>query len=121
MNAQSICGKVGELCVVSNDLSPDIILITESWCNAEITNAFLDVPGYELKTDLRRDRSDTRLGVGGGLLVYGKPGVKILPDNDCSHEFNQYCRFDLTNRTDYMEEQYSGQEGQKFFGHMCRK
>ena len=29
------------------------------------------IPGYELQTDLRQDRSDTDRGRGGGLLVRG--------------------------------------------------
>ena len=56
---------------------------------------FLRIPGYELQTDLRRDREDTRNGIGGGLLVYTKAGVTIMPlDNPT--DFNQYCTFKVS-------------------------
>jgi hypothetical protein len=48
---------------------PDIVLVTESWCNNGITNAYLEIEGYEIQPDLRRDRVDTDQGRGGGLLV----------------------------------------------------
>ena len=50
----------------------------ESWCNSDISDAYLNIDGYELQLDLRMDRSDTAQGRGGGLLVYTKNGVKIL-------------------------------------------
>ena len=54
----------------------------------------MSIPGYELIDDLRRDRTDTHLGKGGGLLVYAKANVCILPcDSGC--DFNQYCRFEV--------------------------
>jgi hypothetical protein len=64
MNAQSVVNKVNELSVIAADLEPDLILITETWCNAEITDAYLNLPGYEVQQDLRRDRTDTRDGRG---------------------------------------------------------
>ena len=36
LNAQSIISKLNELQVVSKDLNPSIILVTESWCNNSI-------------------------------------------------------------------------------------
>jgi hypothetical protein len=41
-NAQSIINKVNELSVVVADLEPDLILVTETWCNDSITNAYRD-------------------------------------------------------------------------------
>jgi hypothetical protein len=38
----------------------DILLVTESWCNNGITNAYLEIEGYEI--DLRRNRVDTYQG-----------------------------------------------------------
>jgi hypothetical protein len=52
LNAQSIASKLDELTCTANDLQPDLIFITESWCNENVTNAFLAIPGYELATDL---------------------------------------------------------------------
>ena len=44
--------------------------------------------------ELRKDRCDTKNGVGGGLLVFVRLGVTILPHNDDSN-FNQFCKFEL--------------------------
>ena len=94
MNAQSIVKKIEELAVLANDTNPDLILITESWCHGEITNAYLTLPGYDLQTDLRLDREDTARGAGGGLLVYVKNGLTVLPDDKVSN-FCQHCNFKL--------------------------
>jgi hypothetical protein len=95
-NAQSVQGKLGELSAVAVDLAPDIILLTETWCNSTVNNAVLSIPGYNLATDLRQDRMDTVNGVGGGLLVYGKEGVEILPNDDFrDSSFNQFCYFKI--------------------------
>ncbi len=92
LNAQSIIGKIDELCFVASVKSPDLILVTESWCNQKVTNAFLSIPGYEVQPDLRRDRSDTVRGIGGGLLVYVRTGLTILPIDKCL-DMDQYCSF----------------------------
>ena len=42
------------------DVKPDLILITESWCNSETTDAFLTIPDYSMQ--LRKDREDTAQG-----------------------------------------------------------
>ena len=91
LNAQSIVKKIDELACVAGNLAPDIILITESWCNSDITDAFLSFDGYELQTELRLDRQDTTQGRGGGLLVYVRDGVKILAC-DRNINFHQYCK-----------------------------
>jgi hypothetical protein len=75
---------------------PDIILITETWCNEEIGNGELAIDGYQLETECRRDRTDTTNGIGGGLLTYTKTGLAIrtirkFDDN----KFNQFCAFKL--------------------------
>ena len=93
-NARSLPGKINELSVYATVAEPDIILICESWCNDKISNAFLNIPGYQLETDLRTDRKDTGNGIGGGLLVYSKLGVKILiNDKFDKNAFNQFCAF----------------------------
>jgi hypothetical protein len=66
LNAQSIVNKVNELGVVVADLEPDLILITETWCNSTITDAYLSINGYEIQQDLRKDRRDTCDGRGEG-------------------------------------------------------
>jgi hypothetical protein len=103
MNAQSVVSKIDELCGVSSELDPDLILVTETWCNEQITNTFLAIPGYELINDLRKDRYDTDRGRGGGLLVYAKNNISVcvLPSDepDAKH---QYCKFKVKDVVIYL-------------------
>jgi hypothetical protein len=69
--------KLDELAAVTQDLAPDIILLTETWCNETVQNAALSIENYMLETELRKDRTDTGNGIGGGLLVYSRAGLKI--------------------------------------------
>lgn len=92
LNAQSILSKINDLRVTVCDLKPDIILITESWCNKNINNSVIKVNGYELCSELRKDRVDTTNGIGGGLLVYVREGRTVLPCDEVSN-FNQFCKF----------------------------
>ena len=101
LNAQSVVGKLNELSCTLSEMEPDIVLITESWCNKEITDAHLGIPGYEMQTDLRRDRENTAGGRGGGLLVYTKTGLQILKlDNNV--EFFQHCKSLVRDVTVYL-------------------
>ena len=75
---------------------PDIILLTESWCNDSITNSQLNLFGYYIDPELRVDRLDTNNGIGGGLLVYCKVGLNITPIPNSS-SFNQYIQFSVKN------------------------
>ncbi len=40
LNAQSVVGNIDELSCVAAELQPDLILITESWCNSNVTTAY---------------------------------------------------------------------------------
>ncbi len=74
-------------------------MICESWCNSNINNAFLSIDNYNLEPNLRFDRCDTQFGIGGGLLVYVRNDLHVLPiDNKI--DFNQYCTFDLIDDSD---------------------
>ena len=98
-NVQSIQSKINELILYAADLDPDIILLTETWCNQSIPDAALSIPNYILETEVRRDRIDTTNGVGGGLLVYVKTGIRILPcDKFQDNEFNQFCSFKIKTK-----------------------
>ena len=44
-----------ELEAVLVDLKPDIIMLCETWCNENTNIAGLNINGYELLTDLRKD------------------------------------------------------------------
>ena len=55
---------------------------------------------YVLEPDMRRDSTDTTNGIGGGLLVYAKQGLRILPCDKFNDEFNQFSCFKIeTNGT----------------------
>ena len=62
-------GKVSELSAVASEIRPDVICLTETWCNGDITNAVLSIDGYELLPDLRMDRENTGGGRGGADFV----------------------------------------------------
>ena len=76
-NVQSVFNKLNELASYVADENPDFILLTETWCNGSINNAALVLPGYQLEIELREDRENTVNGIGGGLLVYTKNGIKV--------------------------------------------
>ncbi len=95
-NARSIVSKVKDLEVISSEKKPDIILITESWCYSETSNNVLNIPGYFIDEKLRVDRNDTLNGIGGGLLIYVRNGLKIL-SCDINSNFNQLCSFKVLN------------------------
>ena len=85
--------------MIAVDQHPDIILLAETWCNASISNATLTLPGYQLEPELRTDRADTANGLGGGLIVYTRIGLKILPcDKFRTIEFNQFCCFNVQTK-----------------------
>jgi hypothetical protein len=89
-----VVGKIDELCSVASEIKPDLILVTESWCNDQILDAFIAVPGFELVNDLRKDRYDTDRGRGGGLLVYTRKDMKVCVLLSDGYEANlQYCKF----------------------------
>ena len=68
-NVQSICNKIDELKCTVDEQDPDVIILTETWCNPNITQPFLEIPGYTLDPELRHDRSDTVNGIGGGIGI----------------------------------------------------
>ena len=63
MNARSIVNKKKELELTVRDEKLDIIAITESWLNVNITDEEMGIKGYTL---FRKDRNDSvkRRGVG---------------------------------------------------------
>ena len=87
--------KIDELSILSSDLKPDLIIVTETWCNQSINNAMLNIPGYNIDPDLRCDRLDTTNGIGGGIIIYVRDGLTVLYNDDIKSSFNQYCRFNV--------------------------
>ena len=72
-NCQSVVNKRAELRVMVTDLKPDLVCLTECWTNELIEDGLLAIEGYELL--VRKDRSDTTKGRGGGILMYGRCGI----------------------------------------------
>ena len=62
-NAQSLPGKVSKLSCIAAEHNPDLLLVTETWCNSDITNAVLSIEGYDLIPELRLDRAELIRGV----------------------------------------------------------
>jgi hypothetical protein len=100
-NAQSLVEKVNELSCMACDIDPDIILVTETWCNVGISDAYLSLQGYELKSELRLDRSDTGAGRGGGLVVYAKSDLTVLKLDQAARH-SQLCKFSLSDVAFYL-------------------
>jgi Reverse transcriptase (RNA-dependent DNA polymerase)/Endonuclease-reverse transcriptase len=98
-----VVGKIDELCTIASDFKPDLILLTETWCHEQISDAFLEIPGFELINDLRIDRNNTDKGRGGGLLVYSRKDLPVYVlsiDGDNNHF--QYCKFKVMDLTFYL-------------------
>ena len=56
----------------------------------------LKLTEYNLETDLRRDRNDTSARIGGGLLVYTRRDIRVLPcESYTESKFNQFCAFEI--------------------------
>ena len=85
LNANSIVNKIDILRAHVCTIKPHIIAINESWTNCDITDSYLKIDSYTLIG--RLDRSDTKAGRGGGLLIYS-----CLPNaylNSSSSKFSQ--------------------------------
>ena len=94
MNARSLISKLNDLEILVNECDPDLIFICETWLNNNICNSILNIEGYNLEQELRIDRTDTVNGIGGGILVYSKPGIIIKPITT-TIDFVQYSQFEL--------------------------
>ena len=93
-NARSLFNKVNDLTAYVAQKKPDIILICETWLNNTTPDAAISIPEYEVS--LRNDRLDTGNGIGGGLVVYSRREVTILPcDDQNDNNFNQFSSFSL--------------------------
>ena len=65
---RSLQCKINELSCILCDLKPDIVILTETWCNESISSAILQIPGFNIEESLRIDRTDTVNGIGGGII-----------------------------------------------------
>ena len=82
--------KLPELSTVNNDLKPDLICICETWTREDILNVQLKLENYSIVC--RKDRKDTKKGIGGGILIYAKESIcKSVSEVQCDYleQFNQ--------------------------------
>jgi hypothetical protein len=96
-NAQSLLSKLNELSVQISILDPDIVMLTETWTNGEISDANLNMPGYRIES--RNDRQHTNNGIGGGLIIYVKENYEIFSVQLSESNFNQHCSISLKTKT----------------------
>ena len=98
LNARSLVKKIDELSATVVEINPDIILVTETWCNDRVSTPYLNINGYRI--ELRLDRSDTSNGIGGGIIVYIKSDLTILPNDQTEVKFDQSlsCRIQQQNK-----------------------
>ena len=64
--------KINQFQGVAHEIKPDLINLTETWCNPSITNTLFNIPGYFIDPALRIYRSDTNCGRGGGIFILCK-------------------------------------------------
>lgn len=89
-NCCSLIKKRNELSQLICDLKPQpsVISLTETWTNDTISNDELNILGYVLRG--RRDRTDTKGGRGGGILVYVKEHITASQVKvDICEKFNE--------------------------------
>ena len=97
-NVQSLYSKINELNCTVSDYEPDILIFTETWLNSDINNSVISLTNYSIEH--RLDRTDTTGGRGGGIIVYVKSGLNILVSDNNDIEFNQYCSFTISTKSD---------------------
>ena len=92
-NAQSIVNKMSEFEITISESKPDIVAITESWAHKNIADSELKLDGYQM---YRKDRSDTKDGRGGGLLLYAKTSLASVAckklDECCDFSSHLWCK-----------------------------
>ena len=80
--------KINELNCIASEIYPDLICICESWTREDIQDSYLNISNYNLVS--RKDRKDTKRGIGGGLLIFAKNELNVSELNlDLLSEFNQ--------------------------------
>ena len=74
-NARSLQSKMQELELLAHECNADLILVTETWCNSDISDTALNIPGYFFDPEMRFDRTDTTKGIGGVDFSYSSSTV----------------------------------------------
>jgi len=66
--------KIDELKVYIKDNKIDVVALTETWLNEDISNQEISIDDFDI---IRKDRKDSNLTRGGGVMFYIKKGLKI--------------------------------------------
>ena len=72
--------------VVEQD--PDIIVLCETWTNDKVENSEISFNGYNIQD--RKDREDSLIGRGGGVIIYTREG-SVCHKINISSQFQQIC------------------------------
>jgi hypothetical protein len=83
MNARSIVNKIKELKVMIEEENMDIIAITETWLNDNVTDDEVSINGYTL---FRKDRRDEVKCRGGGVAMYIKNKLNPTINSDLGND-----------------------------------
>ena len=75
LNTRSLLPKLDELRLLASNTKVAVIGITESWLDASVTDAEVEIPGYLI---VRHDRNRT----GGGVCLYIRSDIAFNPKND---------------------------------------
>ena len=78
INSRSIRGKIEELVYYVNELTIQIIIVTEPWLSADIPDDVINIPGFTL---IRKDHHN---GFGGGCAIYVSDEIPMRIRNDRS-------------------------------------
>ena len=66
LNIRSVIYKIDQIRMMISQAKIDVLCLTESWLNPNITDSELSIEGYKI---FRKDRT---LKKGGGILIYKK-------------------------------------------------
>ena len=83
MNARSIVNKIKELKIMIEEENVDIISITETWLNDNVTDDEVSINGYTL---FRKDRRDEVKCRGGGVAMYIKNELSPTFNSDLEND-----------------------------------
>ena len=71
LNIRSIRNKLYDILHL---LEYDILCFSETHLDDSVSNAVLEIPGYNI---IRKDRTGIGIGLGGGIILYYKDCIKI--------------------------------------------
>ena len=95
INARSIVKKVDDFKILLIEEGYDMVFVTESWTQAHIGDAEINVEGYDL---FRKDRKTSR---GGGCLIFTKKHLKITLIEDLTFNFESESVWCMCKTCDY--------------------